>query len=265
MHESADSGPRELPPIEFRRVLGNGFERLEEGKELRDVTQSLLGMFNNLCLKIDDRCALRLVLETEPYTMSGGFYEVRVFKRDPKSYSIVSNIDSNFNSRGVYAVSYEFFLVSDDMIDLETSRASSLRMKLLHRENLNEVLAELLALLGYEQYSRPTQAGVGIEDLGHESWEDSRPEALRVCLDYIREHDPSVNPAGAILQAIVDGIGYYRSEENVYCLARTNQGEASNNDECQYMLLAIRNEKLLESKCYRSSAEFLSELGFLLY
>ena len=264
MHKPANTRPRpkELPPIEFRKIIKAGFEELDNPGEPREALNSILRSFDELCSRLGEKCALRIVFEFDMPEGNGGFYELRVFKRSPQEYYITTNIDTNFDVSMVYALSYEIFLVSDDMINLEVDRASSAGLEVLQGTSIEEVFDKMLVLLGYIDQAKasPSRLPATRVETPRKPLPQSSEELhkmLNACLKFIEKHSPSTDPADMVLRAVVDGFGYYKVNDIVYCLASTRSSESQPLNGCGYILFIIRNRKMVDAKCYRDSASFL--------
>ncbi len=257
MHEYTTK-PQELPPVEFRRLLKSGYESIATRAELKELILATLDQLNSLCIKAGEKCTLRLLLDAETPGAGTASYEVRILEKTPSDYYTIQNINGSGIGR-VYSVLYEIFLVSDDIIEVETSRAQTMKLEIRHTGSIQETLESLLAALEYVH--TPTQIPRQEQSKADETGPRDKGlrRALEACLEYARSHEPSPSQINMLLEAVVEGIGYHEtSDGEVHCLMNTSHLTHWSSGECKYLLLTIREGEVQGTECYTDTTQILT-------
>ncbi|MEB3765729.1 MAG: hypothetical protein GSR77_06155 [Desulfurococcales archaeon] len=257
MYNFAGSRPRELQPIQFREIIKTGYERVEDPGELRKPVYEALNVFDELCNELGEKCAIRLVFEADSNNLSDYYYEIRLLRRSPDNYIIITNIDENFDKKSIYGVSYEIFTVSDDMIDIEITRATSLQALIIYSNDIETAFTKLLVLLGYDDklniVSKRQNENTVKQD---NSIKETSNDVLGECTRYMSEKNPSIDATELLLNTILDGMGYYKDTNGlVYCLTGSKDTE---NNKCRYYMIILKDKEIIDTKCYHDSNDFFS-------
>ncbi|MCE4609526.1 MAG: hypothetical protein F7C36_03985 [Desulfurococcales archaeon] len=256
MYNFAGSKPRELQPIQFRDIIKTGYERVEDPGELRKPVYEALNVFDEICNELGEKCAIRLVFEADSNNLSDYYYEIRLLRRSPEDYIMITNLDESFDPRSIYAISYEIFTVSDDMIDIEITRATSLQALIVYSNDIETVFTKLLVLLGYNDKLNI----VGQKQEDSEKKDDKVKKAsndvLGECIRYMSEKNPSIDITELLLNTILDEMGYYKDGNGlVYCLMSSRNTE---NYKCRYYMIILKDKEIIGTKCYHDSDDFFS-------
>ncbi len=253
MYKYAESRAIELQPIQFREIIKTGYERVEEHGELRKLIYETLSDFDELCNELGEKCTIRIMFEADSNNLSD-YYEIRLLRKNPDNYVIITNLDESFDRKSIYGVLYEIFTVSDDMIDIEITRATSLKAIIIYSNDIETVFTNLLALFGYNdrlnllsQQPETNEKDNKIEGISN--------NILRECVRYMKEKNPSIDLTELLLNTILDGMGYYKNSNGlVYCLTSTENIE----DNCRYSMIILQDEKIIDTECYHDSNDFFS-------
>ncbi len=246
----------ELPPVEFKRLIKTGYHSLETEKELGEHVRHILQLFDSTCTKLNEKCTLRIIFETELESQDYYSFEARILRRGPSDYYVILNVKQNVKCNecnlNAWAVYYEMFLVSDDMVEVEIANAKSLGVKVSHKDNLHDIIHCLLLIFDYSYTTSQSEADT----------EMGKPEddVLEKCFNYVKNHEPVKDQIDLILHAIVDGISYSQPRDKmVYCLVDSRVlGEEDMKSGCKYIFLVVDAGEILVYRCFHSSSEFLS-------
>lgn len=251
-----NSKPLELPPVEFRRLLESGYETIASRGELKELILTTLQEFDALCTRLGEKCTLRILLEAEAPGATTESYEVRILRKAPNDYYTIQNINGNGIGE-VYSILYEVFLVSDDIIDVETSRAQTLKIETRRTRSIQETIENLITTLDHKQ--PPQQQQVKEEKQEARRGDPKLQEALQTCINHTRNKEPSTSPINMLLEAVVEGIGYHKtSEGTIHCLIDTKRLTQWHSNECKYLLLTIRGQEIQGTECYTDTTQILT-------